>query len=190
MSRAYRLRVRESLRRTIKGSDRVSSQLELLEIVPREELAAILAGELAGRGFEEREGKLVRQSGSTEVAVDPSTGEIVVTASVEKQHEEEIEREGRYFDDRTEAQRARMAAELSAQARQELEQRAERRQESLAQQATDELDQALRDLQGELDQVVNRVTAEALKRKASRLGQIKEMTEDAENGSLTIVVEV
>lgn len=190
MSRAYRLRVRESLRRTIKGSDRVSSQLELLEVVPREELTTILAGELAQRGFEEREGKLVRKSGNTEVAVDPSTGEIVVTASIEKQYEDEIEREGRFYDDRTEAQRARLAADLSAGAREDLEKRAEQREQSLAQQATDELEQALRDLQGELDQVVNRVTAEALKRKASRLGQIKEMTEDTENGSLTIVVEV
>jgi hypothetical protein len=38
--------------------------------------------------------------------------------------------------------------------------------------------------------VVNRVTAEALKRKAASLGQIKEMTEDPQAGSLTIVVEV
>ena len=32
--------------------------------------------------------------------------------------------------------------------------------------------------------------AEALKRKAASLGQIKEMTEDVESGSLTIKVEV
>ena len=56
--------------------------------------------------------------------------------------------------------------------------------------ATDILEGALVDLRGELDRVVNRVTAEALKRKASRLGQIKEMTEDPEAGSLTIVLEV
>jgi hypothetical protein len=41
-----------------------------------------------------------------------------------------------------------------------------------------------------LDQVVNRVTAEALKRKAAQMGRIKEMTEDPQAGSLTIVVEV
>ena len=45
-------------------------------------------------------------------------------------------------------------------------------------------------LQKELDQAVNRVTAEALKRKAAQMGQIKEMTEDPQAGSLTIVVEV
>ena len=53
-----------------------------------------------------------------------------------------------------------------------------------------ELEAALGDISAELDQVVNRVTAEALKQKAGQLGQIKEITEDAENGSLTIKVEV
>ena len=36
----------------------------------------------------------------------------------------------------------------------------------------------------------NKVTADALKVKAAQLGQIKEMTEDPQAGSLTIVVEV
>ncbi len=37
---------------------------------------------------------------------------------------------------------------------------------------------------------VNRVTAEALKEKAAKLGQIKQISEDAQTGSLTIVLEV
>jgi hypothetical protein len=41
-----------------------------------------------------------------------------------------------------------------------------------------------------LNQAVNRVTAEALKRKAAQIGAIKEITEDAQTGSLTIKVEV
>ena len=43
---------------------------------------------------------------------------------------------------------------------------------------TDRLEGELGDLRQELDQAVNRVTAEALKRKAASLGQVKEMTED------------
>ena len=42
----------------------------------------------------------------------------------------------------------------------------------------------------ELDQVVNRVTAEALKKKAAQMGRIKEVSEDKASGSLKIVVEV
>ena len=57
-------------------------------------------------------------------------------------------------------------------------------------QVTDRLERKLGDVREELDQVVNRVTATALKHKAAQLGQIKEITEDAQSGSLTIVVEV
>ena len=51
MSRAYRLRVRETLRRVIRASDHVSSQLELLEILPAEQMAELLAKELVGQGY-------------------------------------------------------------------------------------------------------------------------------------------
>jgi FtsH ternary system domain X5 len=55
---------------------------------------------------------------------------------------------------------------------------------------TDRLERELGDLRRELDEIVNRVTAEALKRKAASMGSIKQLTEDPEVGSLTIVVEV
>jgi hypothetical protein len=41
-----------------------------------------------------------------------------------------------------------------------------------------------------LDQAVIRVTAVAPKRKAAQMEQIKEITEDPQSGSLTIIVEV
>ena len=56
--------------------------------------------------------------------------------------------------------------------------------------ATARLESELEGLRSEFDQVVNRVTAEALKRKAAQLGQIKEITEDARDGSMTIFLEV
>ena len=55
---------------------------------------------------------------------------------------------------------------------------------------TDKLEARLGDLRRELDQAVNRVTAEALKRRAAQLGTIKQLTEDPQSGSMTIVVEV
>ncbi|MCA9062129.1 MAG: hypothetical protein KDA96_03700, partial [Planctomycetaceae bacterium] len=67
---------------------------------------------------------------------------------------------------------------------------AQSREQKLTQQATEELENVLRDLQCELDGVVNRVTAQALKQKAATLGEIKQITEDTENGSMTIVLEV
>jgi len=75
-------------------------------------------------------------------------------------------------------------------ARADLEKQAKDREAELQKQATDQLEAEVGELRKELDQAVNRATAEALKQKAKQLGQIKEMTEDPQTGSLTIVLEV
>src|SRR6516162_2316251 len=72
MSRAYRIRVRESLTRVVRAHDQVSTQLELLEVLPREELADMLARELESRGVR-REGRTVVRAGrgvTVEVELD------------------------------------------------------------------------------------------------------------------------
>src|SRR5436305_9439095 len=63
MSRAYRIRVSESLNRTLRAEDSVCSQLELLEVLPPEQMAALLREELKGRGFADKDGQLVRTDG-------------------------------------------------------------------------------------------------------------------------------
>jgi hypothetical protein len=86
------------------------------------------------------------------------------------------------------SEQARKAAQ--EELRQSLKRDADKKAASLQQEVTERLEGRLADLRKELDQAVNRVTAEALKRRAAQIGQIKEMTEDQESGSLTIVVEV
>ena len=46
------------------------------------------------------------------------------------------------------------------------------------------------ELEQEMAQVVNKVTIEALKEKARSMGEIKEISENAEAGELTIKLEV
>src|ERR1700737_3136767 len=78
MSRAYRISVKESLQRDIAASDEVCSDLEILEILPADQMADLLRGELKGRGFVEADDKLVRTENGITVAVDPRSGEISV----------------------------------------------------------------------------------------------------------------
>ena len=192
MSRAYRVRVRESVRHTIRAEDHVSTSLELLEILPREEMADLLRQELAGRGFRE-EGKgnpLVRRGDGLSIEVDPATGSVTARAEVAEEVEHHGEREGYADTDWGTSRREKVEAALREGLREQLQSRAGRGDARVQKKATDLLEGALVDLRGELDRVVNRVTAEALKQKAARLGQIKEMTEDPEAGSLTIVLEV
>jgi len=188
MSRVYRIRVRESVRRHLRASDHVGTQLELLEILPAEQLAGLLTEELQNRGFEQQGSVLVRKSDDgVTITVDPQTATVTVEAEAGQHVELEAVDERGYYD-RGGKKQAEAALRKDLQA--DLQRRADLQTAELQKQVTDRLEGHLLDLRKELDQVVNRVTAEALKRKAAQLGQIKEMTEDPQSGSLTIVLEV
>jgi hypothetical protein len=189
MSRAYRIKVRESLRRVLRAHDRVSTQLELLEVLPAGQMAQLLKEELKGRGYEEKDGAMVRKEKGITITVNPTTGEVTVEAQASHDATLEGEKDGRAYDDMGPNAKV-VQKQLREQLRKDLEKQAERKEAELQSKVTDRLEAELGDLRRELDQAVNRVTAEALKQKAAQLGQIKEMTEDAQTGSLTIVVEV
>jgi hypothetical protein len=189
MSRAYRIRVKESISTDLSASDEVCSDLEILEILPGDQMADLLEGELKGRGFEEKDGKLVRTKDGVTVTVDPKSGEIGVKAEKQEKVELETEKEGWGYDD-VGPHAKQMRKNLSDQAKAELERRAEKQKERLQGEATEKLEGVMEDVRKELNDAVNSITREALKRKAAQLGQIKEMTEDPEAGSLTIKVEV
>ena len=111
--------------------------------------------------------------------------------SSESAQEVEIQqtREGSAWDDAGPSAKA-VRSTLRKQAQEDLEKQAEKKTAEMQTEVTDRLERRLDDLRRELDQAVNRVTAEALKQKAAQMGQIKEITEDPQTGSLTIVVEV
>ncbi len=189
MSRAYRITVSESLNRVIRASDHVSTQLELLEILPQDAMGELLAIELSALGFEQKDELLVREQNGLVVEVDPKTG--TITARVEADQQVKLEREAQasvydFGSETTEQIKQAKRDELLHA----MEKEVCREERELQKQATDRLEAELVDLRAELDQAVNRVTAEALKQKAAQLGEIKEMTEDRESGSLTIVLEV
>lgn len=190
MSRAYRIKVSESLSRVIRASDHVSTQLELLDILPCDEMAEILVAQLAGLGFEQTENGLVRTTGDTKVTVDAQSGTVTVTSNAAQDVTLTSTQHTSVYQEQNKA--ARKDAEELARERAlaDIERSAEERTSELQKQVTDQLEAELVDVQQELGLAVNRATAEALKRKASRIGQIKEMSEDPESGSITIVLEV
>jgi hypothetical protein len=190
MSRAYRIRVAETLARTLRAEDEISTCLEVLEVLPAEQMAQLLREELERRGFTAKDGELVRpgDDGVT-TAIDPATGTVTIRAKAARVIELEGHREGLAYDDLGPGEKA-VRRELQKQTREDMEKQAEHEQEKLQTEATRRLEGHLADLQKELNQAVNRVTAEALKRKAAQLGQIKELTEDPQSGSLTITLEV
>ena len=189
MSRSYRVTVKESVNRVVKVEDRVCTCLEILEVLPPDQMAELLARELEGKGFERQGDVLVREQEGIRVTVNARSGEVTVEAEAAERVKVEAEVHGAAFDDAGSSQR-QVKDQLKINAVKKVEDKVSEKTAILQGKVTDKLEAELAGLRGELDQVVNRVTAEALKQKAAQMGQIKEMTEDPDTGNLTIVVEV
>jgi hypothetical protein len=189
MSRSYRVSVRECQDRTIRAEDHVSTQLEILEVLPPEQMAGLLADELEKRGFERDGERLVRKQNGVTITVDPARATVTVAAEASEDTTVEAERTDRAYDDAGPHAKT-VRQNLKEQVQKDIERKVGEKTAGLQTKVTDRLEGELSDVRQELDQAINRVTAEALKRKAAQMGQIKEMTEDPQAGSLTIVVEV
>ena len=189
MSRAYRISVKESVRRVVRAEDHVRSQLEMLDILPSDQMADLLAAELIRQGFERDGDTVVRTDGEVKVTVDLNSGTVTVQSETEQEVEVSGERTASSYD-RSGAHAKSVRSKLKDDLVKDLQKGVSEHEQALQQQVTDQLEGQLADLRRELDQAANRATAEALKQKAAQIGQIKELTEDRESGSLTIVVEV
>ena len=185
MSRAYRISVKETVRKVIRAEDHVTSKLEMLDILPSGQMADLLAAELVRQGFERDGDTAVRRDDKVKITVDLKSGEITVQSESSRNVEVSGERTKTTWD-RQKRDQEKMQKDLLD----DLADDVAEREKALQKQVTDELEGRLADLRQELDQAANRATAEALKQKAAQIGQIKELTEDPESGSMTIVVEV
>lgn len=188
MSRAYRVRVSESLRRVYRVGDSVRSELEILPVLPEEQMAEHLKRELLASGFEEAEdGTLVRrEDDGIEIRVDPKTKE--VSAVIAREVEVDLKKtvEGRVYEENIKQGQERLRQAASRQLEQEAEQKATKAQDEV----TAQLEKRLGDLRGELDRISVKVTGEALKQRAAQLGEVQEVSEDEATGELTIRVRV
>ena len=190
MSRAYRISLKDSETRSLKAGDEIGTQLEILDILPPEDMGAILREELTRRGFQECEdGTMTRSDDSVTVTVDPCSGEITVKAHAEETVSQEAKREASGFNDVGPDEQS-LRDRVKEQLKQDLDRKFEQEQSRLQNEATEKLEKKLEEIQPEISEIVNKVTRDALKQKAQQLGTVKEISEDAETGSLTIKLEV
>ncbi len=186
MSRAYRISVKESLSRHVQVDDGVCSTLELLPILDKDRMRELLGHELEQGGFK-RDGNTAtrKEKGDIVVSIDLESGEVTVTAEGHAELNLNTERTA-VVDNPNNSDRERALRDVAKQA---LEREAKAEEEALRRKVTEQLEGALRDIKGELDSVVNRVTGSALKQRAAELGQVEEVHEEA-NGNLTIKIRV
>ncbi len=185
MSRAYRVTVKGAVNRVVHVEDGVCTALELLPILPPERTAELLAADLVARGFTRKNGAATRTDpDGVVIDIDLKTGAVSVKAEATARIAIEREHSTRIAEERLAAgQRA-----AQEQIERAVEQEAKIAEEKARQEVTARLEKKLGDLRRELDSVSARVTSEALKEKARQLGEIEEISEDAETGELTIKV--
>jgi len=180
--RPWKLTAAPPVHKTVVAEDHVETKIDLPPFVPPEEAAALLREELRRRHFAEGEGGvMVRQRNGVRVEVGPPGG---VRISVEASEDVELPPDNpspcscRMRDQLREGLSAAQQRTLGGE------------RERLQRAVTSRLEGSLARLGCELEGIAHRVTAEALKAKARRLGEVKQITEDPQAGSLTIVVEV
>lgn len=187
MSRAYKVTVKGSVQRVVHVEDGVCTELELLPILPPERTAEILAQELGARGFTTGDGVARRvEKDGIQIEIDTRTGTVSVKAEATADIKVEHERSERIYEEVLEAGREAAQRRVDSAAEREAVAAEERAKQDVA----TKLEGRLGDLKRELDGVTNRVTAEALKEKARKLGEIEELHEDTETGELVIKVKL
>ena len=187
MSRAYRIRIADSVRRHVTIEDGVCTSLDVLPLLGEQAMEELLRDELLRRGFAKREdGFFEREQEGVTLRVDAITRQVSVIAKRDATFEAEHDAEVRSVI-ANEGERARVEGERVREALERtIEGGVARTRRELSAVAADVLE-AKRE---ELDAISTAVTRAALEKKASQLGEIRSIEEDASTGSLTIRVRV
>ncbi len=185
MSLSYRVTLQVS--EVVGADDKTVHQLDLRDILPEDEMKDLLRNSLKEKGFEEDEdGKLVRKEESGEtITVDMESLELVTEL------EQETEVTGRVdaWGDAESRSVAKERAEASAQ--RQADSILERGQKDAQRKVTDQLAKGEKDRLDEMNEVLQDVYSEALKKKARQMGDVVEEYEGTnEEGEYELVIKV
>ena len=191
MSQTYRIKLKSSVSKVIKAEDSISYPLELTEIIPVEDMQALLQKGLISRGFKKLDENTFELNLDNGEVLTVDTDSMTLTASLkaEKLVATEVEVSGRGYDENKASQDAR--ARLSR-----LEEVTEERidaqgHEDLGKELSDKLLESEADRLKLINEVLQDVYSESLKKKAGTLGNIMEIREGTnEDGQYELDIRV
>ena len=187
MSRAYRIKLSRDVTQTIHVEDGVETRLPILQVEDPEQIRVRLRAELSERGFEAQDGVWVRvEEDGVEITVDPETCKVQVRLAADAQVELSERGEVRSYNPDDAGAKAQLEKQLDGR----IERRTEMEEDRLRAKVTEHLEGRLADLREELNRIANKVTADGVKAWAQRMGEVVEVQEDEETGSVSIKVEV
>ncbi|MEM1347600.1 MAG: hypothetical protein AAGI01_03525 [Myxococcota bacterium] len=186
MSLSYRVSLQ--VQEVVSADDKTVHKLDLHDVLPEEEMKDLLRESLEQRGFEqgEEEHTMVRQGdGGETITVNLDTMEVTTELEAESEVRGKVDAWG---DAETRAG-ARRQAESSA--RSQADQMVERGQKEVQRRVTQQLAEGEADRLEQMNEVLQDVYSEALKRKARRMGDVVEQAEGTnENGEYELVIKV
>lgn len=181
MSRAYRIRVSESLDRVDRVEDGLDARLEILDVLPRDAMVDHLRAALERRGFVPVEGEPdvleapADGDDGLSIRVDVRQGVLQARASAEVRV-----RASRTLDRAVENEERGLAS-ARAEVADRLEADAAAQADTARQALTQRLEERLQEVRPTVDQAVNEATAEALKVRAGQLGEVQSVEEDGQS---------
>jgi len=188
MSRAYTIKVSDSVSKDIHVEDGIRTKLEILGVLPSGRLTEILKAELEAAGYEptDKEGVYSRTEDGVLIEIDVESAEVTVVLTDDAKVQESLERTIDTWEEAIEEHREEAKEKMAR----DLQSKVDSAERKLQEEVTAKLEGVLGDLKPELDRIANRVTSRGLKEKAASMGEIQEITEDEETGSMTIRVKL
>ncbi|MFT5685405.1 MAG: hypothetical protein ACI8RZ_006356 [Myxococcota bacterium] len=188
MSQSYHCQLQESVKVNVSFGDTVTHSLNLTEILPKEEMVALLREQLIELGFTQDGDRLTLTSDGTTTEVDLDAMEATVSRSGEKQLSATATSTGRSYTRsaaKRSAEQGLSAAVANTRQQLKAEQSRIQREETAAVERTDA------EVKEVLHLALQQVYTESLKRKASQLGDVLSIQESTTaDGEYELIIQI
>lgn len=177
MSRAYWVKLSSSVTETIHASDKATHKIDLEDVVPAGEMKDIVSSALEESGWtksKDNDQEYKKKVGDVDMVWDLEKG--VVEASLEdaRDVERDVHVEGRAWSkDQAKSEAKRLLSQREQQVRDSIGSEADDLQRQLTQKLEESEDERIR----EINEVLQKTYADAVKRKARRLGNVLSVQE-------------
>lgn len=190
MSQLYRIQLKTSVSETFSLSDQIVHRLELTSILGEEEMLDILKQVLDTEGFEEQEDGTYTKQGNNDETITFDLENMEVSASLEQEKSlaTEATASGQAWDDRRAARKD--AQQRLADARDAARSQLETQSKELQKELSKTLEKGESERMRKINEILQQVYAESLKRKARQLGDVMEVSESTNQGQYELVIHI
>ena len=190
MSRAYWVKLSSSVSETVNAKDKSVHRIDLGAVVPEGEMSELLEGALEASGWEKGEDGVYEKTLEDGVRLvwDLDAQEVEALVEESETVSRNVHVEGRGYDRSTARREAkRMLEQEEGAARDAINSEAERLQQKLSEKLDENEAARVKEING----VLQKTYAEALKRKARRLGNVTSITEsNTEDGEYQLTITI